>query len=270
VKLAGDFFIIGPQIIEHFEEAWPTLASELKAIYYDAWLSYHTITGERLSGPMPLSRALAGSEGMGDKAQRHNRAKLIGALLAQAQRLGIEITYGKVAVQYSEDDATDKAAVVTEDGSKFEADVVVASDGLGTKSHALINGHDIRAHPSGVSVFRTAYPVDLALCDPMVKERFPLLDNGHPVYEVWRGCVELGRSLSFPLYENDIFANCTYRDGLSVRVFRTHDIITWNITHKVWSQIRKFLPVFYLSRIHRIRVQDPSLGTSRSTCRKRL
>ena len=40
---------------------------------------------------------------------------------------------------------------------------------------------------SGLAVFRAAYPVELALKDPMVAERFPLREGGRSVIEVWQG-----------------------------------------------------------------------------------
>jgi 2-polyprenyl-6-methoxyphenol hydroxylase-like FAD-dependent oxidoreductase len=121
------------------------------------------------------------------KFYRQNRPKFIAALFTQLKSIGVDVTFGKRVVDYFEDEAEQKAGVILEDGSKMEADVVVAADGVGTKSHKLVSGRDIRAYPSGSSVLRTAFPVELAIEDPDIRERWPLLDGWRPIIESWQG-----------------------------------------------------------------------------------
>lgn len=43
------------------------------------------------------------------------------------------------------------------------------------------------AQSSGTAIFRAAYPVELAVQDPMVAERFKLVEDGRTVFELWTG-----------------------------------------------------------------------------------
>jgi glycine/D-amino acid oxidase-like deaminating enzyme len=188
----GDFFSIGSHIIRHFQIYWPTLAQEIERINYEGWLAYHKITGERVSGPEPATFGELtythpdGTERM-IKFHRQNRPKFVRALLSQLKSIGVDITYGSRVVDYCESGEKQKASVVLENGSTLEADVVIAADGVGTKSNKLVSGTNIRAYPSGFSIFRTAFPVELATKDPDIDHRWPLIDGWRPVIELWQG-----------------------------------------------------------------------------------
>lgn len=130
------------------------------------------------------------------------------ALLAQVKDLGVEVTFGAKVTDYFEDVDKQKAGIVLENGEKLEADVVIAADGIGTKSNKLVNGgFDDRAYSSGISIFRTSFPVELALSDSEVRDRWPLLDGNVPCLEIWGGCVlcvfyfdiQIGKALTFPV-----------------------------------------------------------------------
>lgn len=82
-------------------------------------------------------------------------------------------------------ETADGGGVVLGDGSRVEADVVVSADGLGTKSNKLVNNGHVRAMASGHSIFRTAYPVELALADPEAEKHFPLLEGGRVEAQMW-------------------------------------------------------------------------------------
>lgn len=191
----GDFFSIGRNIIAHLYNHWPNLASECERINYSGVIAYHNISGERISGPEPVPIGKPtmtlndGSERI-IPFHRHHRPKFVAALLAQVLELGIEVTFGAKVVDYFEDMDGGKAGVVLENGGRMEADVVIAADGIGTKSNKLVNpGDDERAYSSGISIFRTAFPVELALADPEVRDRWPLLEGNVPCLEIWGGCV---------------------------------------------------------------------------------
>ena len=68
-------------------------------------------------------------------------------------------------IDYYENTRAGKGGVVLDDRSKIEADVVVAADGVGTKSFSLVAGRKVEARSSGYAIFRTAYPVEYALVD---------------------------------------------------------------------------------------------------------
>lgn len=122
---------------------------------------------------------------------RHHRPKFVTTLLAQVKELGIDVAFGSKVTDYFEDSDNNrqKAGLVLESGERIEADVVMAADGIGTKSNGLVNGDGggTRVYSSGMSIFRTSFPVELALADPMVRDRWPLLDGDVPCLETWGG-----------------------------------------------------------------------------------
>jgi 2-polyprenyl-6-methoxyphenol hydroxylase-like FAD-dependent oxidoreductase len=62
--------------------------------------------------------------------------------------------------------------------------LVVAADGLRSRSELLVSGkEDPGMQPSGMSVYRTAFPLELAFSDEMVRKRW----EGKHTYEFWMG-----------------------------------------------------------------------------------
>jgi len=181
---SGDFFTVGPSAIKIFRH-YPILQAENEKIAYDPWVSYHKHTGECVIPPGPAF--VSSGEGGEEPARiyRHHRPKFHHMLFEELERQGIEVEYGRYVVAYFESEA--KGGVILKSGEKIEADLVVAADGVGTKSHLLVAGKKIEAKSNGYAIFRTAYPVELALADKEVAERFKLLENGRSVNEIWAG-----------------------------------------------------------------------------------
>jgi 2-polyprenyl-6-methoxyphenol hydroxylase-like FAD-dependent oxidoreductase len=75
--------------------------------------------------------------------------------------------FGQYATGYSEDGS--KGFVTLSDGSVLSADVVVAADGVGSKSHALLSNDLQSPISSGYAIFRASYPLEDAMADPCVK-----------------------------------------------------------------------------------------------------
>ncbi|KAL0944935.1 FAD binding domain protein [Colletotrichum truncatum] len=61
-------------------------------------------------------------------------------LRVRSMRLGISVTFNVNIVDYIENNNERSATVVASDGRRFNADIVVAADGLGTKSHEAVMG----------------------------------------------------------------------------------------------------------------------------------
>lgn len=97
------------------------------------------------------------------------------------------VEYGKKAEGYFEDQERGKAGVVTAQGEKIEGDIVVAADGVHTKSWEVVRGADVQAKSSGHAIWRAAFPVEVAMGDEMVRERWPLGEGGRAVIELWVG-----------------------------------------------------------------------------------
>lgn len=115
------------------------------------------------------------------------RPKFHAMLLEQLAKNGVTIEFEKEVIDYYEDATTKKGGVILQDGSKHEADLVVAADGLRGRSWNLIAGKPVPAKSSGGAIYRTAYPVELAIKDPMIAERFKLQEDGRSVFELWMG-----------------------------------------------------------------------------------
>ena len=71
----------------------------------------------------------------------------------QVQRFDIEITYGKRIVEYYEDSERGVGGVVTDQGEREEADLVIAADGLGSHSQEIVLGGQGKGKPSGRSKY---------------------------------------------------------------------------------------------------------------------
>ncbi|KAJ5125332.1 hypothetical protein N7526_007509 [Penicillium atrosanguineum] len=186
---SGDGFTIGSSALRAFRN-WPEMEDEEDRIAMNMWVSWHKINGEKISGPGPFE--LHAGNVKDDtveppKVHRHSRPKFHKMLSKQVERTGTTIEYGKRVKSYFENIQTNKAGIILDDGNIIEADVVIAADGVGSKSSQVTMGHEIRARPTGYSIYRAAFPVELALSDPVVAERFQVLENGKFVAEMWMG-----------------------------------------------------------------------------------
>ena len=187
----GDSFTIGPSAIRQLRY-FPKLWEENEEISYDPWIVYRKHTDELIFGPDPMDWVQSKENGESKvplKVYRHSRPKFHKALSNQVERCGIKIEYGKRVVDYFE--TSSKGGVTLDNGENIQADIVVAADGINTKSWKLIAGEKIAATSSGFSIYRTAFPVEIALQDPLVRERFTILENGHSVLEMLMGLVAL-------------------------------------------------------------------------------
>ncbi|KAI1442024.1 hypothetical protein F5Y02DRAFT_410424 [Annulohypoxylon stygium] len=97
------------------------------------------------------------------------RADLARMFLNQCKRLGIPVTYGVSIVDYEDGNGTGVA--ISEDGKRYEADVIVAADGIGSKSYKLILGEPVRPVGTGYTVYRAAMTCDELPEDcPLIKQ----------------------------------------------------------------------------------------------------
>ncbi|KAI5923147.1 monooxygenase [Camillea tinctor] len=112
------------------------------------------------------------------------RSQLAKMLQDQCHRLGIPINYGVTITQYEEKEKV--ATAISTDGRRFTGDVVIAADGVGTKSHAAVLGKPTRAMSSGYIAFRAAIPMS-ALSD--APKTMNLIDElkGRPENRIYSG-----------------------------------------------------------------------------------
>lgn len=167
---------------------------ENEKIAYGPWISSHKLTGEQISAPKPLEyQPLKGRKNddapndQPTRVYRQSRPKFHQMLSRQAEKVGIYVQYGKRVVGYHEDAGAHKAGITLDNGEVIEADIVIAADGVGTKSSKLVAGQEVRARPTGFAILRAAFPVELALADPVVRDRFRAPEDGHSFMEMWIG-----------------------------------------------------------------------------------
>lgn len=182
----GDSYTLGPSAINAVCR-WPQMSADVDRIAYDPLYAMNNVKLETIKGPMRISAILQ----EGSKAQRvayYMRPDVQVMLLNQLAAVGINVEYEKPVVDYFEDELAGKAGVVCQDGSRYEADVVIAADGIRSASFKLVaEGKPVPAKSSGHAIFRVAYPVELALADPLVAERFKLDAEGNSVMNMFHG-----------------------------------------------------------------------------------
>lgn len=167
---------------------WPTLEQKLKEAAYSAWVTACNQSGEKLSPAVQADTFLYnGPQTEETRSRRYSRPKFHSALLAQAEEIGLRVEYGNVVKEYFEDVSRGKAGVVLGNGSRLEADLVVAADGVRGASALLVSGRPVPARSSGRAIFRTAMPVEEAIKVPGVDERWPLHNGTDPMFEMWMG-----------------------------------------------------------------------------------
>lgn len=142
-------------------------------VCYNPFLSLYKYDGEFLGGPFPMV-------GLVQAPTPVSRPKLNRAMFDYVSSLGISVAFGKRVRDYYEDLELNKAGVILESNERIEADLVIAADGVGSNSWRLTVGEEAEAKPkgSGFAVYRTAFPTEKAYQDPLVAEKFPLLQNG--------------------------------------------------------------------------------------------
>lgn len=187
----GDNIQIQPSAVLMWRH-WPEMGYEIEANQYDVGMSYYRHSGERIYGPAPPmfndAEHLAGRRGF-SSVNAHARIKLYRAFLRQVARIGLQIEWGTKVAEYWEDTAQGVGGVVLEDGRKRAADIVVAADGVRTKSSTIVSGTPKELQRSGKALYRAAFPIEHALRDPLVQEMWKFKKDDKPIWQFWIGSV---------------------------------------------------------------------------------
>ncbi|KAF9876371.1 hypothetical protein CkaCkLH20_06314 [Colletotrichum karsti] len=96
------------------------------------------------------------------------RSKLHQVLHEYAEGLGIVTNFSHTAVSYFEEEG--KGGVVVEDGRRLTADVVVAADGVGSRSWELVLGEKQAPISSGFALYRVTFPIEPLYRNPVLAE----------------------------------------------------------------------------------------------------
>lgn len=171
-------------------------------IVYRPRMSIFKHDGELLGGPFSIK------EGDDDLPTPISRPKLIRALFDYTASLGIPVTFKQRVIDYGEDLTTQKAWAVTDQSERFEADLVIAADGVGSLSWKSVLAEATEIRSSGYAVYRVAYPTARAYEDPLVAKAFALPDCGEDLCHLYLGKNTHGIALV------------------------SSDVTTWMLTHK--------------------------------------
>ncbi|KAL4950058.1 hypothetical protein BDW69DRAFT_202418 [Aspergillus filifer] len=183
---SGDIIVMQPpavSIIRH----WPDMVHDMESEQVHAVVSYGTHDGRHIYGPTVPSfndpEHLASRKGP-FVAPAQVRRKFYRMLLRQVARIGLRVEYGHTVKSYFEDAKAGQGGVILETGAIRLADIVVAADGLKSPSDILIAGEPVPTKSSGLSIYRTAFPKELAMKDPVVQKRW---GDSPPIWEYWLG-----------------------------------------------------------------------------------
>ena len=178
-----------PRFFKH----WPELAKEFDSIsLHDAWIETFKHTGEVIVRPLKVSDRLR-AQGLDPDTPPGTfqmRPLVYKMFIRQVEKLGIELEFNRRVVDYFEDEKTGKGGAITDDGKRYEADVVIAADGVGSKSQKLVGGQ-VRARSSGRAIWRAAFPIEHLDKNPEVKKFFHLINGTEPIVRTWLGYVSL-------------------------------------------------------------------------------
>lgn len=132
---------------------WPGFWDALQPLSLGNTMNMYKYDGTFLASPQPVA-----SDGLGFAIHRLD----FHALLHQyALKCDVGIEFSKEVDKYYE--SLDRSGVILSDGVQVEADLVVAADGVGSKSWDLILNKKDEAISSGFSVFRANFPDEPAL-----------------------------------------------------------------------------------------------------------
>lgn len=104
------------------------------------------------------------------------------ALYDHAIALGVEVNFNAPVVDIFEDEKS--AGVVLKGGSRHEADLVIAADGVRGQSRKHVVGVADRPQKSGFAVFRSWFSLDNLLDDPLTAS---IAQSKEPLFKIWIG-----------------------------------------------------------------------------------
>lgn len=187
-NFVGDMYFMGLSATKWFKH-WPEMREEYDSIgLHDAWIETFKHSGEQMVKPLKVADRLkaAGLDPKTPPGTFQMRPLVYKMFVHQVERLGINIEYNCRVVDYFEDEASGKGGVVLDDGKRYEADVVIAADGVGSKSQKLVGGQ-VRAVSSGRAMWRAAFPIEHLDKDPEVKEFFQMINGDQPIVRTYLG-----------------------------------------------------------------------------------
>jgi 2-polyprenyl-6-methoxyphenol hydroxylase-like FAD-dependent oxidoreductase len=172
-----------------FFKHWPEMQKEYHDIsLHNAWIETYKHSGEQMIGAKKVSDRLR-AQGLDPNlapGEFQMRPLVYKMFVHAVEKLGVKIHFNSRVTDYYEDAENNKGGCVTEDGRQFEGDVIIAADGVGSKSQKLVGGQ-VRAASSGRAMWRAAFPPGHLDKNPEVKEFFKMMPNKEPIVRTFLG-----------------------------------------------------------------------------------
>lgn len=185
INSTGDMYFMGLSATRFFRH-WPEMTKRYDEIsLHDAWIETYKHDGALMLPPQKVSDRLhaAGLDPGNAPGAFQMRPLVYKMLLDQVHKLDINIEYGRRVVNYFENEGQ-QGGVELEDGTKMQADLVVAADGIGSKANKLVGG-EVRARSSGRAMWRAVMPIECLDSDPEVKRFFDRKDGIDPIVRTY-------------------------------------------------------------------------------------
>ena len=148
----GGYIRIGGSVIDNLD-AFPGLREAVDLIDHDSKIVVYSADGEFVSGPIYPPKG-GGLPFAGISVHRSALSRL---LYEYAQALGLEVQFNTRIASYYEDEM--KGGCVSKTGERFEADLVIAADGIGSHSAELVSTEGKNeVVGSGLAIFRSTFP----------------------------------------------------------------------------------------------------------------
>jgi 2-polyprenyl-6-methoxyphenol hydroxylase-like FAD-dependent oxidoreductase len=137
------------------------MAAALDKVAYKPDIYYHKQDGELVAGPMPTHPNFG---------RIISRPALHEMLMKALEAENVPIRCEAKVSRYWE--SYDEGGVELADGEIIRADIVVAADGIHSKSWMLVSGEEPKIYPSGLAMFRAAFPLECAMVNASLREKW--------------------------------------------------------------------------------------------------
>uniref|UniRef100_A0A8H7KEU0 FAD-binding domain-containing protein n=1 Tax=Bionectria ochroleuca TaxID=29856 RepID=A0A8H7KEU0_BIOOC len=175
MSIVGDVIGLNPAALSTIQK-YPYLKENMPLKFHDCPISYYSYHGQFINSAMPEWRGsdVEANSGLGTVGQIITRPNHAEVMLAQIRQLGIPIVWSKKVVKYGEAPKDGPAFAETEDGERYEADVVIAADGVHSASREIVKGNVPPVQRTGYFAAHTGFPrSDLPDLGPECQHLFP-------------------------------------------------------------------------------------------------
>ena len=151
--LIGGFIRIGGSVLDSLDN-FPGLRAAFDLMDQNAVYTVLTHDGDTVLGPIMMPKG----GGVSNAGMNVHRSSLNRCLYEYAMALGIEVVFNTRITSYHDDG--EKGSCVSKTGEKFEADVILAADGIGSHSSEVVKneGEQEKGKSSGYAAYRCTYP----------------------------------------------------------------------------------------------------------------